>query len=252
MKFFVTLGIAFSVLFFGVAPLHAAPQKETPQQLQVRKHYLDALEQARVEYLAAEKKARAELKTAQKGAGKGKKASKKKTQALNAYNKEMKRIRAAFVAAKKDAKTEYAAAKSAPKDEASAAVTEQKEGATVPAAVEEQKKEATPQVQTQPSAAATTPAPQAATPVVVAYGPNGFSPSDVTVKVGTQVTFKNEADDRLWTASDQHTSHTIYPEFDHKQGVEKGGEYTFVFTKTGEWKYHNHLNPGRRGSVKVE
>ena len=128
MKFFVTLGIAFSVLFFGVAPLHAAPQKETPQQLQVRKHYLDALEQARVEYLAAEKKARAELKTAQKGAGKGKKASKKKTQALNAYNKEMKRIRAAFVAAKKDAKTEYAAAKSAPKDEASAAVTEQERG----------------------------------------------------------------------------------------------------------------------------
>ncbi len=88
---------------------------------------------------------------------------------------------------------------------------------------------------------------------VVSYTDNGYSPNQIRVKLGTRVTFKNEASGSLmWTASNLHPTHTILPEFDPLEGVASGQSYSFIFTKTGTWLYHNHLKPSDSGSVIVE
>lgn len=246
----IVSAVIISSFLFGAGVVSAA-EKETSAQAQLRQEYLATLEHARLEYLAAEKKARAELKAASKAA-KGKKAGARKKVAQKAYDAAMKKIRKEFVAAKNAAKKEYASAKASAKTIPKGEVS--KEEVTSPSApAGEQPKEQTPQAaapQSPPAGGSSTPAAPA--PTVITYSSAGFSPTDLTVKTGTVVTFKNEAEDRLWVASDPHPSHTVYPEFDDKKGIEKGGEYIFTFTKTGEWRYHNHLNPGKRGSVKVE
>lgn len=239
----IVSAVIISSFLFGVGMVSAA-KKETSAQAQLRQEYLAALENARLEYLAAEKKARAELKATSK-AVKGKKAGAQKKAAQKAYDAAMKKIRKEFVAAKNAAKKDYASTKADLKPKSETPKPQESTSQSSPSA--EQPKEPTPQA-VAPQSAAPTPAAQA----VVMYSGSGFSPSDLTVKAGTAVTFKNDADDRLWVASDPHPSHTIYPEFDDKKGIEKGGEYAFTFTKAGEWRYHNHLNPGKRGSVKVE
>jgi len=87
--------------------------------------------------------------------------------------------------------------------------------------------------------------------MIVTYTDSGFSPSFLSVKNGTTVTFKNESARSMWVASNPHPVHTTYSAFDEKTSVDKGGEYSFTFTKSGNWKYHNHLSPGARGEVDV-
>lgn len=108
----------------------------------------------------------------------------------------------------------------------------------------------------------TTPAPITQTPVtqeaplaeqnVVTYSESGFSPSILRVKVGATVIFKNADSEPLWVASNPHPIHTDYSGFDAKRGYGKGESYSFTFTKSGTWKYHNHLNPGEGGTIIVE
>lgn len=80
----------------------------------------------------------------------------------------------------------------------------------------------------------------------------GFSPNSMTIKKDETVTFTNQSDDLMWVASAPHPQHTDYPAFDEKQSVPRGGIYTFTFDKAGTWKYHNHLNPTRYGTIIVE
>jgi len=87
---------------------------------------------------------------------------------------------------------------------------------------------------------------------IVTYSDSGFSPVSLTVKVGDTVNFKNQANISMWVASDPHPVHTTYPEFDAKKEVAVGGTYEFTFTKTGTWKYHNHLNPSDTGTIIVK
>lgn len=85
----------------------------------------------------------------------------------------------------------------------------------------------------------------------VSYTDTGFSPSVLSVKKGTAVTYTNASTRSMWVASAPHPSHTILPEFDELTSVGKGGTYTFTFAKVGTWKYHNHMNPSDFGSVVV-
>src|SRR3990167_6602908 len=84
---------------------------------------------------------------------------------------------------------------------------------------------------------------------MVVYSDTGFTPASITVKVGDTVTFKNSSSKSMQVASAPHPTHTAYPEFDAKVGTENGGTYMFTFTKTGTWKYHNHLNSSNFGTV---
>lgn len=101
--------------------------------------------------------------------------------------------------------------------------------------------------------------------VVITYTDDGFSPSQVSVKAGTRVVFKNESSRDFWPASAQHPTHIVYSgtslsehcgdvedvSFDACEKVAPGESYSFVFTKVGEWGYHDHLRANETGKVVV-
>jgi plastocyanin len=80
---------------------------------------------------------------------------------------------------------------------------------------------------------------------------NGFKPSEITVKQGTSVIFKNTDTDGHWPASNPHPTHTDLPGFDALQPIATGNTYSYTFTKLGTWGYHDHLHPNLHGSVIV-
>ncbi len=104
-----------------------------------------------------------------------------------------------------------------------------------------------------------TPSP-AKTTVLVTYTDAGFSQKAITVKKGTIVTFVNNSSDRLWVGSDPHPIHDQYPTtggciastFDACSGIAPGASWSFQFDIAGTWGYHNHLNPGKKGTVVVQ
>jgi plastocyanin len=85
------------------------------------------------------------------------------------------------------------------------------------------------------------------------FGFHRFAPSEVRVKVGQTVIWRNADGGPLWVASDPHPTHTNYPGFDQKGTISSPGmEWSFTFTKAGTWGYHNHSKTTARGTVIVE
>ncbi len=87
---------------------------------------------------------------------------------------------------------------------------------------------------------------------IVKYTGTGFAPAGLEIAVGETVTFVNESGNHMWVASAIHPTHELLPEFDQEEGTPNGSMYSFTFTKTGVWKFHDHLNPGMKGSVMVK
>lgn len=81
---------------------------------------------------------------------------------------------------------------------------------------------------------------------------DGFSPRELTIKVGDSVKFTTTRGKPFWPASDLHPSHTIYPQFDPKQPTESTNSWTFRFDKIGQWNYHDHLAPDLIGAIIVK
>lgn len=79
----------------------------------------------------------------------------------------------------------------------------------------------------------------------------GFNPANLNIPVGSTVVFENVDESEHWPASNIHPTHDIYPEFDPKKPISPKGNWEFTFDKTGEWLYHDHLNPILTGSIKV-
>lgn len=86
----------------------------------------------------------------------------------------------------------------------------------------------------------------------VIYNDEGFSPKEISVKIGQTVQFVNKSSDNMWVASDDHPTHKKLPEFDNKKTVGNGESYEFIFTKAGKWSYHNHIKPNAIGTIIVE
>ncbi len=86
----------------------------------------------------------------------------------------------------------------------------------------------------------------------VTYANGTFSPSVLSVPVGTMVTFHNGSMTPMWVASNPHPTHTDYPGFDSLKEIAPGQDYSFTFTKTGTWGYHNHLNRNEVGTISVQ
>ena len=94
----------------------------------------------------------------------------------------------------------------------------------------------------------------------------GFSPKTLTIQSGETVAFVNKDSDGHWPASNMHPTHTTYPGssidkcgtadessiFDACKALAEGEEYSFTFTRTGRWPFHDHRNPGKGGTVVVE
>lgn len=89
---------------------------------------------------------------------------------------------------------------------------------------------------------------------------NGFSTKEVKIKKGDAVRWTNQSSTLSWPASAIHPTHSIYPEkggcidstFDACRGLSKGESFIFVFNFVGSWKYHDHLDPSKIGTVVVE
>lgn len=86
----------------------------------------------------------------------------------------------------------------------------------------------------------------------ITYKDTGFSPTPITINVGDTVTFKNESSRSFWPASDEHPTHTAYPEFDPKKSIPAGSSRSFTFTKKGAWKYHDHRASNFVGLINVQ
>ncbi len=94
----------------------------------------------------------------------------------------------------------------------------------------------------------------------------GFSQKTLTIQAGDTVTFVNKDSATHWPASNVHPTHTTYPgsninkcgtadessTFDACKALAEGEEYSFTFTRTGRWPFHDHRNPGRGGTIVVE
>ena len=105
--------------------------------------------------------------------------------------------------------------------------------------------------QVSPAVSATT-SGQTMAKITVDYTNSGFTPKSITVKVGDSVTWGNKSTKSMWVASAVHPTHQELPGFDQLAGVEANGEYTYTFSKAGNWKYHNHLGPSDTGVVIVQ
>lgn len=81
---------------------------------------------------------------------------------------------------------------------------------------------------------------------------DGFIPDEVTVEENTVIEFKNIDDGEHWPASDIHPTHDIYPQFDPKKPIKAGESWKFSAGKAGTWKFHDHLDPHRKGILIVK
>ena len=80
---------------------------------------------------------------------------------------------------------------------------------------------------------------------------DGFSPATFTVKAGTKVTWTNSSGTNVTVNSNPHPTHTDYDPLN--LGSFKDGEtLSLIFDKPGTYKYHDHLNPSRFGTIVVE
>lgn len=103
------------------------------------------------------------------------------------------------------------------------------------------------------------------TGVIIVYTDQGFSPANINVPLGTTVTFVNQSSKNMWVASAMHPAHTVYsgttlsqhcPDttnsaFDECKGDAPGASYSFTFNKEGTWKYHDHIDATKFGSITV-
>lgn len=87
--------------------------------------------------------------------------------------------------------------------------------------------------------------------VVITLSKDGFSPDEISIKVGETVAFRSIAGDLYWPASNLHPSHLLYPEFDPQEPVQPNEVWSFTFENVGEWKYHDHLAPYFTGVITV-
>lgn len=101
------------------------------------------------------------------------------------------------------------------------------------------------------------------TGATVTYTASGFVPQTVTITRGQSVTFIDQSGRGMWVASALHPTHASYsgttlaehcPDttgtaFDQ---CAAGETYTFMFTKAGTWRYHNHVTGGDPGTVVVQ
>ena len=94
------------------------------------------------------------------------------------------------------------------------------------------------------------PGPQEGAAMVI-IDKGAFVPANLTVKVGSVVTFKNVDTAAHWPASDPHPVHTLCPGFDAKKGLLTGEIYSFTFTEVKTCTYHDHLHPSAKGTITV-
>ncbi|MBI2315297.1 cupredoxin domain-containing protein [Candidatus Daviesbacteria bacterium] len=80
---------------------------------------------------------------------------------------------------------------------------------------------------------------------------DGFSPKDLTIKIGTKVLWTNKSGSAATVDSSPHPSHTDYPQLNLGNFAD-GETLSLIFDKAGTYKYHNHLNSSQFGTIVVQ
>lgn len=107
-----------------------------------------------------------------------------------------------------------------------------------------------PSVSVSPSASPTT--TPALNKVTVSIDDTGFTPSTLTIKSGTTVTFVNNGQGLHWVASDPHPTHTGLAGLDVRKGLATGEAFSFQFTKPGTFGIHDHLSTTLKATILVQ
>ena len=103
-------------------------------------------------------------------------------------------------------------------------------------------------------------------PNMIEITSDGFSPNELKIKKGDDVTWINKDSGEYWPASAMHPTHTVYPGsdinkcgtdeekniFDVCKGLKQDESFSFTFNEKGTWFYHDHLNPKLFGKIIVE
>ena len=86
---------------------------------------------------------------------------------------------------------------------------------------------------------------------IVEFHATYYEPATLTIDPGDTVTFVNLAPHAMWPASDSHPTHLLYSDFDPKMEVAAGERWSFTFTESGSYPYHDHLLPYIQGTIVV-
>ena len=80
-----------------------------------------------------------------------------------------------------------------------------------------------------------------------------FQPETISIKKGESVTWVNNSDNNHMIASDPHPQHETLPGLYSPEQLKPGDAYTYTFSESGTYTYHDELNPLRvKGTVIVE
>ena len=80
---------------------------------------------------------------------------------------------------------------------------------------------------------------------------SGFEPAKITIKAGETVVWSNQSDNTGNVSSAPHPAHTDYPPL-NLDDIAPGASVSLTFPTAGTYKYHNHLDPSRFGSITVQ
>jgi plastocyanin len=85
---------------------------------------------------------------------------------------------------------------------------------------------------------------------IVTLDKNGFSPKDVSVKVGSAVRWVNKSGAQQTVNSDNYPTNQLHRELNF--GVfNNGSSFVYTFTKPGTYGYHNQFNAKQKGEIIV-
>lgn len=86
--------------------------------------------------------------------------------------------------------------------------------------------------------------------VIITLNPNGFSPKQVEIKVGSAVRWKNVSGDKQTVNSNDYPTNQLHKELNF--GIfNNGSSVVYTFTKPGNYGYHNQFHPEQKGEVVV-
>ena len=107
---------------------------------------------------------------------------------------------------------------------------------------------------------------QASQENIIEMSSSGFSPLTLTIQQGETVIFKAMGSSNRWPASAMHPTHKVYPGsdiekcgtseesniFDACKGIQQDETYEFTFEEVGTWRYHDHLQTSKTGTIIVQ
>lgn len=86
--------------------------------------------------------------------------------------------------------------------------------------------------------------------VTVTLTKNGFTPSQVTIKIGSAVRWKNQSGTQQTVNSDNYPTNQLHRELNF--GVfSNGSSVVYTFTKPGIYGYHNQFHQEQEGKIIV-